>query len=70
MAQVAARKRITVIKKKLGDDDVSAEIAYWQSRSPAARFARVWELTQEAYGLAGREGQSRLQRSVVRIRRA
>ena len=47
-------------------DAIAEEIAYWQSRPTLERFARVWELTKEAYGITD---SARLDKTKVRFRR-
>jgi hypothetical protein len=68
--QVTEKKRTTFVRKTLAEDDLVSDLTYWKQATAREKFARVWQLSREAYQLAGSdEPESRLQRSVVRLRR-
>jgi hypothetical protein len=47
------------------------DVRFWRRMSASERFAKTWQLSVEAYRLAGMvdEDEPRLRRSVVRLRR-
>ena len=54
----------------IADADRSFDYFFWQSQTPAARFAAAWELVETAWLIKGRPAHElRLQRTVCRIQR-
>jgi len=64
-------KRAFVKRKgKISELDRSFDLKFWQSQSPDARFAAVWELIAHANKVKGKDvRQLRLQRSVENFQR-
>ena len=57
-------------KGKISELDRSFDLMFWQSQSPDARFAAVWELIVHANKVKGKDvRQLRLQRSVENFQR-
>ncbi len=63
------RKKIERVVK-LGDDDRSFDIKFWQQAGSDAIFAAAWQMVLDMQAIRGKnEFQSRLQRSVENIER-
>ena len=54
----------------LEEADREFDLAFWQSQSPAARFAAAWELVEDAWLIKGRPSHElRLQRTAHHLER-
>lgn len=70
--QIAHGTRGTVMWRSVPLDqaDRDFDLHYWQSESPAARFAAAWELVQTAWTMKGRPAHElRLQRTAHYLER-
>ena len=64
------RKGFIERKGRIEDMDRSFDLLFWQSQTPAARFAAAWELVVHAHKVKGGDvRQLRLQRSVETFQR-